>query len=821
MIDKLYIPSAIEPRVQKDWADQKVFEVSEQSSKPKFYCLSMFPYPSGYLHMGHVRNYTIGDTLSRFQRMLGKNVLQPIGWDSFGLPAENAAIKNKVQPASWTYHNIHQMKKQFEQLGMAYDWRREIATCQPDYYRWEQWLFTKLFEKGLVYRKISTVNWDPVDQTVLANEQVINGRGWRSNALVEQKEIQQWFLKITAYAEELLTSLDQLDGWPEQVKTMQRNWIGRSEGLEILFSVSEENMLLPIYTTRPDTLFGVTFLAVAAQHPLAKKAYANNPSARAFIDRCQHTKVAEADLMTLVKEGVDSGFKAIHPLTQELVPIWITNYVLMDYGSGAVMAVPAHDQRDFEFAQKYQLPIKPVIQPLDGSSINLEQAAFIDQGILVNSGKYNGLTYSQAFESLEKDLSARKLGQKQVNYRLRDWGISRQRYWGTPIPMIYCEQCGAVPVPENDLPVILPEQVSFKGVSSPLQHMPDFLNTSCPRCGNSAKRETDTFDTFVESSWYYARFACYNQNNAMLDERANYWLPVDHYIGGIEHAILHLLYARFFHKVMRDFGLVRSDEPFTHLLTQGMVLKGGVKMSKSLGNTVDPNDIIKQYGADTARVFMIFASPPEQSLEWSDSGVEGAFRFLKRVWSYAYEHQERFIQINSLSNNTDCPDSLNATQKRIRFEIHTLLKQATHDMERLQLNTVVSTSMKLFNLLTSSADLPDGMAHEGFSILLRLLSPIAPHITQVLWQELNFGPLILDASWPKVDESALLTESFTLVVQINGKMRHQIMIPIEMDSQTIEQTVLNHEKIKKLLENQKIKKIITVPKRLVNIVTER
>lgn len=818
MIDKTYNPHDIEPQVQTRWEKEKVFEVTEQPHKSKFYCLSMFPYPSGYIHMGHVRNYMLGDMTTRYQRMLGKNVLQPIGWDAFGLPAENAAIKHQIPPAEWTYRNIDHMRTQLKRMGFGYDWHREIATCKPEYYRWEQWLFTKMFEKGLVYKKNSIVNWDPVDQTVLANEQVINGRGWRSGALIEQKEIPQWFLKITAYADELLHDLDKLDGWPEQVKAMQRNWIGRSEGLEIQFGVNNETTRLAVYTTRPDTLFGVTFLAIAALHPLAKKAAENNPAVLAFIEQCQHTKVAEADLMTIEKAGMPTGLMAVHPITQALIPIWVTNYVLMDYGSGAVMGVPAHDQRDFEFAQTYQLPIKQVIEPLDHTVIDLTQSAFVEKGRLIHSETYNGLDFQGALLALEKNLGEKNLAKKQVHYRLRDWGVSRQRYWGTPIPMIYCESCGAIPVPEKELPVVLPEDVQFSGITTPLPNMPAFYETLCPICGEKARRETDTFDTFVESSWYFARFACPDQSKTMFDERVNYWLPVDQYIGGIEHAILHLLYARFFFKVMRDLGLVKGDEPFKRLLTQGMVLKGGTKMSKSLGNTVDPDDLIKQYGADTVRVFTIFAAPPEQSLEWSDSGVEGAHRFLKRIWAFAAEHQETLIQANQHPMPID-QARLSPDEKQFRLEVHQIIKQAGFDMERMQFNTTISACMKLINLLTSTKAVSPTLWQETFSMLLRLLSPIAPHITQTLWQNLHFGELILNTPWPVADEQALISNTVSLMLQINGKLRSQLTIPAETTSSEIEKLALQDEKIQKHLDNKSVKKVIVIPKRLVNIVT--
>ncbi|HIB31426.1 MAG TPA: leucine--tRNA ligase, partial [Candidatus Thioglobus sp.] len=616
----------IESQAQQYWKENKSFEVVEDSSKEKFYCLSMFPYPSGRLHMGHVRNYSIGDVISRFQKMQGKNVMQPIGWDAFGLPAENAALKNKVAPAKWTYENIDYMRDQLSQLGFGYDWSREIATCNPKYYKWEQWLFVKLFKKGLVYKKNAVVNWDPVDQTVLANEQVIDGRGWRSDALIEKKEISQWFMRITDYADELLESLDSLDGWPDAVKTMQKNWIGKSVGLEISFN-RINNEPLKVYTTRPDTLMGVTYLAVASEHPLAIEAGSNNTEVQAFIDDCKTMETSEAAMETMEKKGVNSGLTCVHPITGQEVQIWIANFVLMGYGTGAVMSVPAHDQRDYEFAQKYTIPMLEVIRPIN-TEHDITQNAFTNKGILCNSGEFDGLNFDEAFEAIAQKLNTSNLGEKQTNYRLRDWGISRQRYWGCPIPIINCESCGSVGVPETDLPVTLPEDVSFDGIGSPIKKMPEFYQTTCPTCGGEAQRETDTFDTFFESSWYFARYACADNTEAMLDERADYWLEVDQYIGGIEHAILHLLYARFFSKLLRDEGLINHDEPFKNLLTQGMVLKDGAKMSKSKGNTVDPADMIQKYGADTVRLFILFAAPPTQDLEWSDSGLEGSYRFV-------------------------------------------------------------------------------------------------------------------------------------------------------------------------------------------------
>ena len=641
-IDENYPAQDVEVAAQAYWDDHDCFKVTEDPNKEKFYCLSMFPYPSGHLHMGHVRNYTIGDVISRFQRMLGKNVLQPMGWDAFGLPAENAAMKNNAAPAEWTYGNIDYMREQLQRLGYAYDWSREVATCHPDYYRWEQWFFTRLFEQGLVYKKEAEVNWDPVDQTVLANEQVVDGRGWRSGALVERRKIPQWFIKITDFGDELLEDLNKLDGWPDKVKTMQANWIGRSEGIELDFTVQDEAdaelSTLSVYTTRPDTLMGVSYVAVAAQHPLALKAAEGNPALQKFIAEQSNVKVAEADMATMEKLGMDTGRLAIHPLTNDTVPIFVANFVLMNYGSGAVMAVPGHDQRDWEFAQKYSLPVHQVIAPAAGEECDLSAAAYTEKGTLINSAEFDGLDFEQAFAAIEAKLSGMGRGKKTVNFRLRDWGVSRQRYWGAPIPIINCDTCGAVPVPDDQLPVRLPEDIKMDDGGSPLGKLAEFVDTECPRCKSPAKRETDTFDTFMESSWYYARYACRDQDSAMLDERAYYWLPVDQYIGGIEHAILHLLYARFFHKLMRNAGLVTTDEPFAQLLTKGMVLKDGTKMSKSKGNTVDPLPLIERYGADTVRMFTMFAAPPEQSLEWSDSGVEGSHRFLKRLWRIVANH---------------------------------------------------------------------------------------------------------------------------------------------------------------------------------------
>ncbi len=698
-MEEIYRPGDIEASAQQYWDEHACFRAVEDPAREKYYCLSMFPYPSGRLHMGHVRNYTIGDVISRYQRMQGKNVLQPMGWDAFGLPAENAAIQNQVPPAKWTYENIDYMRNQLKQLGFGYDWQREIATCDPDYYRWEQWFFTQLFEQGLVYKKTAMVNWDPVDQTVLANEQVIDGCGWRSGAPVERREIPQWFMKITDYAEELLADLDQLDGWPEQVATMQRNWIGRSEGIEMQFGVAGRDETLSIYTTRPDTLMGVTYVAVAPEHPLAAGAAGANPALQAFIDECRNTRVAEADMATMEKKGVDTGLQALHPVTGEAVPIWAANFVLMEYGSGAVMAVPAHDQRDYEFAQKNGLAIRQVVHPVSDEPADLDNAAFTDKGILQDSGEFTGLTSDAAFDAIADWLAAAGKGTRQVNYRLRDWGVSRQRYWGCPIPIINCGACGAQPVPAADLPVLLPTDVTVDATGSPLKKMREFIDTTCPKCGGAAERETDTFDTFFESSWYYARYTCADKMDGMLDERADYWLPVDQYIGGIEHAVLHLLYARFFNKLMRDAGLLKPDEPFTALLTQGMVLKDGAKMSKSKGNTVDPQGLIDRYGADTVRLFTMFAAPPDQSLEWSDSGVEGASRFLKRLWKQVARHVD-----GGAVGALDIA-SLDAGQKALRNSVHNTLAKVGDDIgRRFTFNTAIAANMELMNELGRFAD---------------------------------------------------------------------------------------------------------------------
>ncbi len=814
-----YDPHSIEQEAQSFWEESNCFLAQEDPQREKFYCLAMLPYPSGELHMGHVRNYTIADVIARYQHMLGKNVLQPMGWDAFGLPAENAALKNKVAPSKWTYQNIQEMRTQLKQLGYAIDWRREIATCSPEYYRWEQWLFTRMYKKGLAYRKNAMVNWDPVDNTVLANEQVIDGRGWRSGALVERRAISQWFLKITDYTEELLQDLTQLNGWPEQVRTMQENWIGKSQGLEIDFNVVNTDEMLHVFTTRPDTLMGATYLAIAPEHPLAKMAAENHPIIRDFLLACQHIKVAESELATIEKKGVDSGWRAIHPITQEEIPIWIANYVLMEYGSGAVMAVPAHDERDQEFAKKYDLPVVQVIAVKDSTLWNFREQAYTEKGVLINSGLFDGLNFASAFAAIADYLIAQGQGKRVTHYRLRDWGVSRQRYWGTPIPIIYCCDCGIVPVPEQDLPVVLPENISLDSPISPLKSNPEFYQTTCPQCGGTAQRETDTFDTFVESSWYYARYTCPDQFTRMLDDRANYWLAVDQYIGGIEHAVLHLLYARFFYKVLRDEGLVKGDEPFRRLLTQGMVLKDGAKMSKSKGNTVSPRELIARHGADTVRLFTIFAAPPEQSLEWSDSGVEGSYRFLKRLWSWSVQTQPA-ISAWLQQKNSGAQKPFSPEQMQWRREIHENLQQASFDMERLQLNTVVSAAMKLLNGLAKIPNTAEAapILAEGASILLRILSPITPHISHHLWQQLGYGENILTAGWPQVDPTALETDTVNLAVQINGKLRGNISVSANADEDAIRNSILANESLQRHLANASIKRMIVVPKKLVNLV---
>ena len=822
----------------------------------------MFPYPSGKLHMGHVRNYTIGDVISRFQRMQGKHVLQPMGWDAFGLPAENAAMQNKVHPADWTYSNIDYMRDQLKRLGFGYDWSRELATCDPDYYRWEQWFFLRLLEKGLVYKKTAPVNWCPHDQTVLANEQVIDGCCWRCDTQVEKKEISQWFLKITAYAQELLDDLQKLPGWPEQVRTMQANWIGRSEGVEMDFAVNGFESPIRIYTTRPDTVMGVTYVAVAAEHPLALKAAESNAEIAAFIESCKLMETSEAAMETMEKRGIASGFTAIHPLTGESVPVWIANFVLMSYGTGAVMSVPAHDQRDYEFAQRYGIAIQEVIASDTGADDSTHEKAFTDKGILKNSGEFDGLNFTQAFDAIACKLSDLDKGERKTNFRLRDWGVSRQRYWGAPIPVIYCEDCGTVAVPDEQLPVTLPRDVVLDGSQSPLAAHPTFPHADCPQCGKAARRETDTFDTFMESSWYFARYASQDCSTAMLDQRANYWLPVDHYIGGIEHAILHLLYARFYTKLLRDEGLIVCDEPFKNLLTQGMVVaetfyqhdehghkryfnltqieverdaKGKIigaklledgspvtvgaieKMSKSKNNGVDPQILIDQYGADTVRLYTMFTSPPDQSLEWNDAGVEGAFRFLKRLWRQVYLHVEAGLSQPGLDVNT-----LSDEQKALRRQMHQALQKVTDDMARRHtFNTAIAANMELLNALSKFED----DSHEGRSVrqealehIVLMLAPIIPHAAQQLWNELGHDDDIVLAAWPVVDETALQQDSIEMVVQVNGKLRGKLSVAASADKAQIEALALADENVQRFMEGKPVKKLIVVPQKLVNIV---
>ncbi|RKP51121.1 leucine--tRNA ligase [Trinickia fusca] len=861
-----YLPADIEAAAQAEWRASNAYLSTEAAGKPKFYCVSMLPYPSGKLHMGHVRNYTINDVMYRYLRMNGYNVLMPMGWDAFGMPAENAAMANGVPPAQWTYDNIAYMKGQMQSMGLAIDWSREVATCKPDYYKWNQWLFLKMLEKGIVYKKTGTVNWDPVDQTVLANEQVIDGRGWRSGALVEKREIPMYYMRITQYADELLNDLDTL-GWPERVKIMQQNWIGKSYGVNFGFpyELDGERKLLRVFTTRADTIMGVTFCAIAAEHPLAARLAQGKPELQAFIDECRHGGVAEADIATMEKKGMATGFYVTHPLTGAQVQVWIGNYVLMSYGEGAVMGVPAHDERDFAFAKKYGLPIKQVISKA-GCDYSLdawqEWYGEKDAGVCIASGKYDGLAYQEAVDAIAADLKALELGDKQVTWRLRDWGISRQRYWGTPIPIIHCASCGDVPVPEKDLPVVLPEDLVPDGTGNPLAKSAAFLNCTCPSCGAPAKRETDTMDTFVDSSWYFSRYTCPDADT-MVDARTDYWMPMDQYIGGIEHAILHLLYSRFWTKVMRDFGLVKFSEPAKNLLTQGMVLNetfyredasgkktwynpadvtvthddkgrpigatlnadgqpvvlGGIeKMSKSKNNGVDPQVLIDQYGADTARLFTMFAAPPEQQLEWSGAGVEGASRFLRRVWSFGYANLEMAgVAVPSTFEGV----SLSDAEKALRREIHSVLKQADFDYQRLQYNTVVSAAMKMLNALEGAKQAQPAVVRECYGILLRVLYPVVPHATHVLWQALGyvdaFGAL-LDAPWPKVDEKALEQAEIELVLQVNGKVRGAVTVAKDAPRETIEAAALAHEMFERFSEGKSPKKIIIVPGRLVNVV---
>ncbi len=817
-----YDPARLETEVQQYWDDNHSFEVTEDPDREKFYCLSMLPYPSGQLHMGHVRNYTIGDVISRYQRMLGKNVMQPMGWDAFGLPAENAAIKHKLPAAKWTRENISYMKTQLKRLGFAYDWSRELATCDPQYYRWEQWFFNRLLEKGLAYKKMAVVNWDPVEQTVLANEQVENGRGWRSGALVERREIPQWFIRITDYAEELLEEIDNLEGWPDAVRTMQRNWIGRSEGIEFSFEIDNEAPL-GVYTTRPDTIMGVTFVSVAAEHPLALKAAQSNPALAEFIDQCKQSKTSEAELETMEKKGLALGIDVIHPLSGEKIPVWVANFVLMGYGTGAVMAVPAHDQRDWEFARKHALEIRPVIRAADGTSHDYETEAFTDHGVLFDSDEFDGLDFTRAFDAIAGKLEKSGQGKRTINYRIRDWGVSRQRYWGCPIPVVYDENNQVHAVADADLPVVLPEDVAFSGVASPIRDDPDFYQTTLPGSTQPAKRETDTFDTFFESSWYYARYCCPNLDTAMLDQRANYWLPVDQYVGGIEHAVLHLLYARFFHKLMRDVGLLDSDEPFTRLLTQGMVLKDGAKMSKSKGNTVDPQSMIEKYGADTVRLFVMFAAPPEHSLEWNDDAVAGAHRFLRRLWTLIDNSADRLVPAAASLDATDwATDIEDAEAKAVRQETHQLLEKMQRDFGRYQFNTVIAACMQCLNSLEKLdiSDNPDRQAVmlEAQLILVKMLSPIVPHISHTLWHRLGQPGDAIDATWPNVDPKALVRDTIKLMIQVNGKLRSQLDVASDASREEIEQIALQDDKVRKFVAEKPVRKVIIVPGRLVNIV---
>ena len=847
----VYDPAAVEREAQDFWASRDSFRSLEDPAKPKFYCLSMFPYPSGKLHMGHVRNYTIGDVLTRYYRMRGCNVLQPMGWDAFGLPAENAAMANKVPPAKWTYSNIATMKAQLKSLGFALDWSRELATCRPDYYKWNQWLFTRLFRKGLAYKKTGVVNWDPVDQTVLANEQVIEGRGWRTGAPVEKREIPMYFLRITAYAEELLAALDELPGWPEQVKLMQKNWIGKSEGVRIGFpyQLNNQPQTLWVFTTRADTLLGATFMAVAAEHPIAVAGAKKNPQLAAFVEECKRGPAMEAELAQIEKKGMPTGLFVAHPLSGEPLPVWVANYVLMGYGEGAVMGVPAHDERDYEFALKHRLPIKPVIRHALGDTVPAPwKPEYAEYGTCINSGKYDGLPYREATDAIAADLQRKSLGEKQIQWRLRDWGISRQRYWGTPIPIVHCPSCGDVPVPDEQLPVRLPEDVVPDGTGNPLNKLASFVDTKCPSCGKPAKRETDTMDTFVDSSWYFVRFCSPEAPGAMADERADYWMPVDQYIGGIEHAILHLLYSRFFQRAMqKETGLMRGvDEPFTNLLTQGMVLaesyytdtsgrrewinpadvevvrdaKGTIvsakakdgravvydgigTMSKSKNNGVDPQALIDKFGADTARFYTMFTSPPTSTLEWSDASVEGSYNFLRKVWGFAFKY-----------SRATCAESID---RKIRYLVHLELKKANDDIVRKKFNTVASACMKILNAIEALPEW-DATSKEGLSILLRLLSPIAPHIAHHLWRELKFGDDVMKAPWPEPDPAALEQDEVELVVQVNGKLRGSIRVPKAADRAAIEELARANPNVQRFVAGHSVKKVVVVPGRLVNLV---
>ncbi len=867
-MQEVYNKSAVEKAAQTFWDENKSFEVTEDPTREKFYCLAMFPYPSGKLHMGHVRNYSIGDVISRFQRMLGKNVLQPMGWDAFGLPAENAAIKNQVPAAAWTYENITYMKDQLQSLGFAYDWSRELATCTPEYYRWEQWFFTKLVEKGLAYKKMAVVNWDPEEQTVLANEQVVDGRGWRSGALVERREIPQWFISITSYAEELLNDIDTLDGWPDSVRTMQRNWIGRSEGVEFEFNV-DGGGTLGVYTTRPDTIYGVTYAAVAAEHPLAKAAAGSNPELQQFLEECKRTDTSEANMETMEKKGMPLNIFLQHPLSGEKIPVWVANFVLMGYGTGAVMAVPAHDQRDWEFAEKYNIEKRVVICDDTGRPADISEASVKAHGALCNSAEFDGLDFQAAFDGICSKLEAQGVGKRKVNYRLRDWGVSRQRYWGCPIPMVYDADGEVHAVAESDLPVILPEDVAFSGVNSPIKSDPEFYETTVPGTDQPGTRETDTFDTFFESSWYYARYCCVDADS-MLDERANYWLPVDQYIGGIEHAVLHLLYARFFHKLMRDVGLVTSDEPFTRLLTQGMVVaetyfteddrgrkeyvapadievsrddKGKVvaaksrhdnspvsiggmeKMSKSKGNGVDPQTLIDQYGADTVRLFSMFASPPDQSLEWNDAGVEGANRFIKRLWKITHGFIAAGLPAEAIGETHKA--ALDDDQRGLRRKTHETIRKVTDDMQRRHtFNTAIAAIMELLNDVnryqSSAGAAPTAIDRliikEALESAVLMLSPVTPHVSHVLWAALGNSKAAVDTDWPVLDESALVRSELDIVVQVNGKLRSKITVPSGTSKADCEAAALADENIQRHTDGKTVRKVIVVPEKLVNIV---
>ena len=816
MIDSKYNPREIEESAQNYWEDKRVFESIEDQEKEKYYCLCMFPYPSGRLHMGHVRNYTIGDVVSRYQRMHGKNVLQPMGWDAFGLPAEGAAIKNNMAPSKWTRQNIEYMKYQLKMLGFGYDWSRELATCDPDYYKWEQWMFTRLFEKGIAYRSDAIVNWDPVENTVLANEQVIDGKGWRSGATIERRNMPQWFLRITDYCEELLEGLDDLD-WPEQVKVMQRNWIGRSEGYEIDFEIPHLDTAISVYTTRTDTLFGATYLALAPEHPIVQEIASLDQNVQEFLEDTKSQAVSEEALEKMEKKGVPLGFNAINPINGEEIPVWTANFVLMTYGTGSIMSVPAHDQRDHDFAKKYDLHIQPVIRSNDkDSNHDFNKEAYIEEGILFNSGNYDGVSSAQAKDQIGELLTDKNAAKKVINYRLRDWLISRQRYWGAPIPVLTNEQGDLVSESDENLPVSLPEEVEFDGVHSPLKTMSDFYEVNDRDI--PLVRETDTFDTFMESSWYYARFCSSDSDEAMLDDRAKYWLPVDLYIGGIEHAILHLLYARFYHKLLRDEGLVEGNEPFKRLLTQGMVLNDGAKMSKSLGNTVDPEEMIQNYGADTVRLFMMFTSPPEQSLEWSDTAINGSYRFLKKLWKLIKTHQDSIKDISGISSN----EKFNGNQNKLRRKTHQTISKVTDDIgRRYTFNTAIAAVMELVNEVSAfnvDDELDRQVIKEAIESILLLLSPIVPHICHQLWLDINHDQPIIDARWPKYDSSLLKSETSLIVVQVNGKLRSKLEVDASISEDELKSMALSDEKVVRFIDGNEIKKIIVIPEKLVNIV---